>query len=46
GDSQVDRDHTAAAGVPLIAFKNSALEAEYHVTSFMEVIGLPPFQER
>ena len=45
GDSQVDRDHTAAAGVPLIAFKNPSLAAEYHVTSFMEIITLPPFRE-
>ncbi|MFU8819500.1 MAG: HAD family hydrolase [Desulfurivibrio sp.] len=45
GDSQVDREHTAAAGVPLIAFKNPALAAEYHVASFMEIVGLPPFQE-
>ncbi|ADH86713.1 HAD family hydrolase [Desulfurivibrio alkaliphilus] len=43
GDSQVDRDHTAAAGVPLIAFKNPDLQAEYHVASFMEITELPPF---
>jgi len=44
GDSSVDREHTAAAGIPLIAFKNPGLEAEYHVSSFMEIIGLPPFR--
>ncbi|MDZ7640666.1 MAG: HAD family hydrolase [Desulfurivibrio sp.] len=43
GDSQVDREHTAAAGIPLIAFKNPALAAEYHVESFMEITALPPF---
>ncbi|MDF1613931.1 HAD family hydrolase [Desulfurivibrio dismutans] len=43
GDSQVDREHTAAAGIPLIAFKNPALNAEYHVASFMEIVKLPPF---
>lgn len=45
GDSTVDREHTAAVGVPLIAFKNPALAAEYHVESFMEILRLPPFQE-
>lgn len=43
GDSQVDREHTAAVGVPLIAFKNPALAAEYHVESFMEITRLAPF---
>lgn len=43
GDSQVDREHSAAAGVPLIAFKNRNLDAEYHVESFMEIVKLPPF---
>lgn len=45
GDSRVDREHTAAAGIPLIAFKNPALAAEYHVSSFMEIVKLPPFQK-
>ncbi|TBV80089.1 MAG: HAD family hydrolase [Desulfobulbaceae bacterium] len=44
GDSQIDREHTTGAGIPLIAFKNPALAAEYHVNSFMEIIKLPPFQ--
>lgn len=44
GDSQVDREHTAAAGIPLIAFKNPALAAEYHVNSFMEITNLPLFR--
>lgn len=44
GDSQVDREHTAAAGIPLIAFKNPALAAEYHVNSFMEIAALPFFR--
>ncbi len=43
GDSIVDRQHTAAAGVSLIAFKNPELPAEYHVNSFTEILQLPPF---
>lgn len=45
GDSQVDREHTRAAGVPLIAFKNPELEAEYHVSCFMEIVELAPFKK-
>lgn len=37
GDSRVDREHTQALGMPMIAFKNTALDAEYHVESFMEI---------
>lgn len=43
GDSMVDREHTASIGMPLIAFKNRELPAEYHVSSFMEIPGLPCF---
>jgi HAD superfamily hydrolase (TIGR01509 family) len=45
GDSIVDRQHTKACGVPLIAFKNRDLDAEYHVESFTEVLQLKPFRE-
>ncbi|MFH2121978.1 MAG: HAD family hydrolase [Pseudomonadota bacterium] len=45
GDSIIDREHTANCGMRLIGFKNSALPAEYHVTSFMEILELPPFLE-
>jgi phosphoglycolate phosphatase len=45
GDSTVDRDHCAAAGMDLIAFRNPALEARWHVNSFMEILQLPPFAE-
>jgi len=45
GDSQVDREHTAALGMRLIAFKNPALPAEYHVSSFMEITRLPILAE-
>lgn len=44
GDSPVDREHTAAVGVPLIAFKNPGLAAEYHVSCFMEIVELAPFR--
>lgn len=43
GDSLVDREHTAAVGMRLIAFKNPALPAEYHVGRFMEIAELPIF---
>ncbi len=46
GDSTVDRDHCAAAGIDLIAFRNPALEARWHVNNFMEILQLPPFAER
>ena len=45
GDSMVDREHTAAMGMRLIAFKNLGLPAEYHVSSFMEITRLPIFSE-
>lgn len=43
GDSIIDRQHTEALGMRLIAFKNPALPAEFHVSSFMEICSLPPF---
>jgi len=43
GDSSVDQAHAAAAGVDLIAFNNPALEARWHVSSFMDILTLPPF---
>ncbi len=46
GDSEVDRAHCAAVGMELIAFKNPDLPARYHVESFMEILGLPPFNEQ
>lgn len=45
GDSIIDREHSASCGMRLIGFKNPALAAEYHVTSFMEILELPPFLE-
>lgn len=43
GDSSVDQAHAAAAGVDLIAFRNPVLEARWHVSSFMDILELPPF---
>ena len=43
GDSDVDREHCAGVGVPLIAFKNPDLAADYHVEDFMTIAKLPPF---
>jgi HAD superfamily hydrolase (TIGR01549 family) len=45
GDSVIDKEHAATCDVPLIAFKNAKLPAPYHVTSFMEIMTLPPFRE-
>ena len=42
GDTRVDVDHAAAVGMPLVAFRSPALKAAYHVSSFREVLGLPP----
>ncbi|HKJ65943.1 MAG TPA: HAD-IA family hydrolase [Desulfopila sp.] len=44
GDSIIDAQHAAACSVPLVAFKNSSLEADYHVCSFMEILTLAPLQ--
>ncbi|PIE60201.1 MAG: beta-phosphoglucomutase [Desulfobulbus propionicus] len=43
GDSEVDQKHCQAVGVDMIAYKSPALEAKYHVSSFMEILQLPPF---
>jgi HAD superfamily hydrolase (TIGR01549 family) len=36
GDSQVDEEFAANAGVPLIAFRNPGLKAAYHLESFAQ----------
>ena len=43
GDSQVDAEHAAAVGMALVAFRNPALAADWHVSSFREVLRLAPF---
>jgi len=45
GDSMVDREHADGVGMRLIAFKNPALPAAYHVNSFMEITRLPLFRK-
>ena len=45
GDSIVDEQHAASCNVDLIAFKNSSLNSRFHVSSFMEILELPPFKE-
>ncbi len=44
GDSVIDEEHAKSCRVPLIAFKNQSLQADYHVNSFSEILSLPPFQ--
>jgi len=45
GDSEVDRQHSAAVGMEMIAFRNASLSAEYHADSFGEVARLPMFPD-
>lgn len=42
GDSIVDEQHAASCNVDLIAFRSPGLNAKYHVSSFMEILDLPP----
>jgi beta-phosphoglucomutase-like phosphatase (HAD superfamily) len=44
GDSMVDKEHADSVGMRLIAFKNPALPAQYHVNSFMAITQLPFFR--
>jgi phosphoglycolate phosphatase-like HAD superfamily hydrolase len=44
GDSTIDQEHCSGTGVDLIAFRNRALDARYHVDDFMSIAGLPPFR--
>jgi HAD superfamily hydrolase (TIGR01509 family) len=46
GDSVIDEEHASSCRVPLIAFKNTSLNAPYHVKTFMEIFHLPPFQNK
>ena len=40
GDSEVDLELTRRVGAPLVAYKNPALPADFHVGSFQEVYAL------
>ena len=44
GDTVVDEQHAASCNVDLIAFRNSELNGRYHVSSFMEILQLPPLK--
>ncbi len=44
GDSVVDEQHAASCKVDLIAFKNRELNSRFHVSSFMEILKLPPLR--
>jgi len=44
GDSIIDEQHAASCDVDLIAFRNRELNSRYHVSSFMEILELPPFK--
>lgn len=46
GDSLVDLEHARAVGMRMIAFKNPDLEADFHVSRFMEIPALPPFSTK
>jgi len=43
GDSQVDVDHARSVGMPIVAFRNRSLAADWHARSFTEALRLPPF---
>lgn len=40
GDSEVDREVCRASGVPLIAYRNRSLTAEYYVDSSMDILRI------
>ncbi len=40
GDSSLDEQAAAAAGIPFIAYNNPALSAQYHIRRLGEIIGL------
>ena len=40
GDSTVDQDTAAAAGVPFAAYDNPSLTADYHVSRLAEITGI------
>ncbi|WP_448872217.1 HAD family hydrolase [Desulfobulbus propionicus] len=46
GDSMIDQIHCQGAGVDLIAFRNTGLNARYWVNSFTDILRLPPFLDK
>lgn len=45
GDSKVDEETARNCGMRLIGFRNPALDAEFHVESFTDILMLPPFTQ-
>ncbi|CAG35534.1 HAD family hydrolase [Desulfotalea psychrophila] len=45
GDTTMDEQQAASAGVPLIAFRNKDLNANFHVDNFLDILELAPFKE-
>jgi phosphoglycolate phosphatase-like HAD superfamily hydrolase len=45
GDSIIDEQHAASCKVDLIAFKSPEINAKYYVSSFMEILDLPPLKK-
>jgi HAD superfamily hydrolase (TIGR01509 family) len=43
GDSEVDVEHARSVGMPVVAFRNPALAADWHTASFTDALRLPPF---
>ena len=46
GDSIIDQQHAQSCGMRLIGFKNPELAADFHVSSFLEILELQPFNNR
>ncbi|NCO59578.1 MAG: beta-phosphoglucomutase [Deltaproteobacteria bacterium CG_4_8_14_3_um_filter_51_11] len=40
GDSEIDQACSRAAGVPFVSFRNSALDADYHVQNLLELLKI------
>jgi phosphoglycolate phosphatase-like HAD superfamily hydrolase len=40
GDSEVDRDVCQASGVPLVAYRNRQLTAEYYVDALIDILKI------
>lgn len=46
GDSYIDEETARNCGMRLIAFRNSELQAAYHVNCFRDILALPPLAAR
>lgn len=45
GDSHVDQETASNCDMRFIAFRNPSLQADFHVSSFTEILTLPPVHE-